>query len=50
MCPPITADMFVSKWKSGTLKIVEEGAHSANTGKMRTALEKVINNMINKLI
>ena len=50
LCPPQTAQKLSLKWKLGRLKIVDEGAHSANTGSMRIALEESINSMFNSLL
>jgi len=50
LCPPIMASLLSTKWNSGEMKIVEEAAHSANSGPMRSALEESIDLMINKFV
>ena len=49
LCPPIMAQSLSSVWKESVVEMVEEGGHSANSGPMRSALEKSITSMINQL-
>ena len=44
------ASLLSTKWNSGEMKIVEEAAHSANSGPPRRELEESIDLMINKLV
>ena len=48
LCPPINAYNISKKWKDAELIIVEDAAHSANSGALRKSLINAINDMVDK--
>ncbi len=50
LCPPINAYNIAKKWKDVELIIVEDAAHSANTGALRKILINAINDLVDKYL